>query len=279
MHNKEWVAFELHCHSIYSKGKRIRWESFTRPREIVRMARKRGLAGIALTDHNTTKGWSEARDEAKRCGILFIPGIEVSTQSGHIIGLGVSEHVPEGQPLDVTIDAIRAQGGIVIAPHPFDIYNNGVKHAIVKVDVVESFNALAIDRFSNIFCDWYARRLGLVTVGGSDAHSLDMIGLATNLVPADDIDSLLKAIKRGDVIKRSNYSSLSILMEWTRERFARSYNDIIAYTYNYWRPKGAIVRWLVSNFVKNSKSRLWSGVATLGLGISTLYSGLKILTY
>jgi flagellar biosynthesis component FlhA len=56
----------LHCHSHYSKGKVISWEALHSPAEIVRAARARGLAGIALTDHDTNKGWKEAAAEAKK---------------------------------------------------------------------------------------------------------------------------------------------------------------------------------------------------------------------
>jgi predicted metal-dependent phosphoesterase TrpH len=272
-------AFELHCHSIYSKNTGIKWEGIAKPRDIIRIAKIRGLDGIALTDHNTIKGWKEAEKEAKKQDIIFIPGIELSTQNGHVIALGISEHIPNNLPLDDTLDAIWAQGGIAVAPHPFDIFNNGIKHAISKVDAVETFNALALDRFSNLFCTWKAAKLGLPTVSGSDAHTLEMIGLAKNLISANDMDSVLREIKKGNVIKETNYISLFDLLEWMRERFIRSYNDVIKQTYNYWKPKGIIARLAINHFIKNSSSKFWSGMADIGLVISIVYSGFKILTY
>lgn len=277
--DKEKRAFELHCHSTYSKGRRVTWEGLATPREMVRAAKANGLGGIALTDHNTIGGLKEASEEAKAQGIIFIPGIEVSTQTGHIIALGISEHIREKQTLDATLDEIKSQGGISIAAHPFDIYNNGVKHAMSKTDAVEVFNSLSLDRLSNSFCKKQAEKLGLSTVSGSDAHAPSMIGLARNIIEADDLDSALKAIKAGKVELDVNYSSISGLLEWTRERFVRSYNDVLTQTYDYWRPKGIVARMLLNHFINNSKGKFWASMGGLGLGVSAVYSGLKILTY
>ena len=51
-----WFAAELHCHTLHSDG------DFTAG-ELIAEAKRQGLDGIALTDHNTTSGWLELPDQ------------------------------------------------------------------------------------------------------------------------------------------------------------------------------------------------------------------------
>lgn len=62
---------DLHSHSTASDGTLA-------PGDVARLARKSGLAGFALTDHDTIGGIAEAAAEAKAQGIAFVPGIEIS---------------------------------------------------------------------------------------------------------------------------------------------------------------------------------------------------------
>ena len=65
------IKAEFHCHSIASDGKMT-------PSEVIQIAKKLNLESIALTDHDTTEGLEEAYLEAKKLGVNFIPGIELS---------------------------------------------------------------------------------------------------------------------------------------------------------------------------------------------------------
>ncbi len=75
---------DLHTHSTASDG------TFS-PTALIRAAKDAGLAGIALTDHDTGNGLREAAEEAERLGIRFVPGIEISADfpnpgTLHILG-------------------------------------------------------------------------------------------------------------------------------------------------------------------------------------------------
>jgi predicted metal-dependent phosphoesterase TrpH len=82
---------DLHTHSRASDGD-------LSPSALVQSAGKRGLTAMALTDHDTIDGLEEAREEAGRQGIEFIPGIEFDidyepvTRGGefHLLGLGLA---------------------------------------------------------------------------------------------------------------------------------------------------------------------------------------------
>lgn len=84
---------DLHCHSTASDG------TFT-PTEVVQLAKKVGLTGLALTDHDTINGIAEAAAEAAKVGIDFIPGIEISAEFPHpghmhLLGYGVDPESPD----------------------------------------------------------------------------------------------------------------------------------------------------------------------------------------
>lgn len=82
---------DLHTHSLKSDG------SMT-PAEVVREAKKAGLAAIALTDHDTVDGISEAVSEGEKIGVEVIPAIEFSVLSEtetHILGYYIDPENPE----------------------------------------------------------------------------------------------------------------------------------------------------------------------------------------
>jgi len=84
-------GFDLHTHTLRSDGR-------TTPSDNVRIAAAAGLAGLALTDHDTFDGWEEAQAEAQRSGVELVPGVELSTEVGglslHLLGYWVDAGHP-----------------------------------------------------------------------------------------------------------------------------------------------------------------------------------------
>lgn len=62
---------DLHVHTSFSDG------TFT-PAEVMSLANERGITTLAITDHDTTKGWTDAQAEADAAGIELVTGIEFS---------------------------------------------------------------------------------------------------------------------------------------------------------------------------------------------------------
>ncbi|HEV3312657.1 MAG TPA: histidinol-phosphatase, partial [Chloroflexota bacterium] len=84
---------------------------------IVDAVPRSGLHALALTDHDELVGALELK---KRAPFFVIPGEEIKTAHGEIIGLFLQEWIPPKlSPLE-TIERIREQAGIVYVPHPFD---------------------------------------------------------------------------------------------------------------------------------------------------------------
>ena len=85
------IDYDLHCHSTVSDG-------LLSPTDLVMRAAERGVKFLALTDHDNVDGLPEAAAEAKRCGIEFINGVEISvtwrTHTLHIVGLRIDPKNP-----------------------------------------------------------------------------------------------------------------------------------------------------------------------------------------
>jgi hypothetical protein len=164
--------------------------------EVVAAAKARGLNGVAITDHNSIAGHQEAK-KLSEGGFLVIPGIEVSSADGHIVGLGISELIPRGLPAKETVERIREQGGIAIAAHPFALGRRPGLVYRAKFDAIEVLNSRAF-LLSNPLARRFANRNKMPMVGGSDAHRRDEIGLAyTNVDCEPKIESVLEQIKKG----------------------------------------------------------------------------------
>ena len=75
---------DLHMHSTASDGSRA-------PADVVRAAKRAGLAAIALTDHDTVSGVAEARRAGEELGVRVVAGVELSAVEGdtetHLLGL------------------------------------------------------------------------------------------------------------------------------------------------------------------------------------------------
>ncbi|MCX6814486.1 MAG: PHP domain-containing protein [Candidatus Aenigmarchaeota archaeon] len=260
------MRLELHCHSKYSRGKKIPTEGIDSPGDIVKAAKKLGLGGIALTDHSTNKGWKEAKEEAKKLGLIFIPAIEIASREGHIIGLGLSEHIQSGLSVGETVDKIHEQGALAIASHPFDVRREGLGKSSGKADVIEAFNSMNLDRFSNWAAKRFAKKISKPCVAGSDSHTKEMLGTCINYVEAHDMDSCLRQIKAGRVSYKADYIPLEKLLPWVKQRFALSYPDVMAYMErNYWQPKRWASERLVHKFMNDRNERFWYWIGELGI--------------
>ena len=133
---------------------------------------------------------------------MFLPGIEISTRDGHIIGLGLSEAVPRGLAADDTIRRINNLHGISIVPHPYDLLRSSVRpHTLeVRPDAIEVINSSSILHSVT----WkrarkFAEKQNYPMTAGSDSHIPETIGRAYTEVesPSKDTASVLAALKSG----------------------------------------------------------------------------------
>jgi predicted metal-dependent phosphoesterase TrpH len=162
---------------------------------------------IAISDHERIEAAIECRRLAIERGsrVHVVVGEEVTTRSGHLLGLFLQQRLLRNQRLEITVAEIHEQGGLAIVPHPFSAFTLGMrKHAIMRVheshdplvywDALEGFNPSTAGRYGRAATARLGAELGLPLVGNSDAHTLDTIGDGRTHFPGSTADDYRRAI-------------------------------------------------------------------------------------
>jgi predicted metal-dependent phosphoesterase TrpH/glycosyltransferase involved in cell wall biosynthesis len=202
--DREWVVADLHLHTSWSHDCQIPVA------DLLDQAQEQGLGAIAVTDHNVFGGALEAAELARRDrDLVVIPGEEVKTEDqGEVIGLFLTEEIPRGQSFGETVSAIRAQGGIVYLPHPFDrlhaIPEPATLHRhLAEVDVLEVYNARLLFEAYNDEALRFARKYDLAMGAGSDAHVLQGVGTgAVRMRAFEGPEDFLVSLRTAQVLRR-----------------------------------------------------------------------------
>ncbi|AKG92432.1 putative metal-dependent phosphoesterases {PHP family} [Geoglobus ahangari] len=188
---EELFKIDFHVHTIYSG------DSIITPKLLVKASLKSGLNGVAITDHNTTKGIQKVKDFLKNADLTIIDGIEIQTRVGDIIGLFINEELSSIDPYEVC-DKIHEQGGLVILPHPFRKrgLQNLSNELLKKIDLIEVLNARS-SKESNQRALIFSRSSNIMPIAGSDAHTPFEVGRAhvkftMQITSENEIKSLLR---------------------------------------------------------------------------------------
>lgn len=224
------MKIDLHCHTIYSKHWFWGRDALDTPQQMVKAAIKKGLNGLAITDHQTVGGGIAAEKYAKGKKFILIPGIEIRTISGDLLGLNIRENVEDDLTIEETIEKIHALGGIAAAPHPFAkfLIRKCVGMEATKADAIEVFNAGSCRKFQ----DKKALRLALASnkpkTAGSDAHSYRDVGNAGIICNASSKDDIIEDILKNRVKIFGNYTHWWNLSMLTAEKFSKSLKHRLA---------------------------------------------------
>lgn len=194
---------DLHCHSWFSG------DGVSSPESLIAAAKAKGLHGFAMTDHNTCDAYHylvdcglARRDGLPVDGFLVLPGVEVSTNEGHLLCIGATLPQMKGEPAREVAKAIRAAGGVAIPAHPYDVFRAGIREDVLdtlEVDALEVFNAAISFPKYNARALEYAKRRKLSMIAASDAHHESAIGVSRMVFDTADfsVSGIVAAIKAG----------------------------------------------------------------------------------
>ncbi|MBF8267120.1 MAG: metal-dependent phosphoesterase [Dehalococcoidia bacterium] len=207
--------FDLHIHTKAGSS-----DSVLSPDELVVEARRLGLRGALVTEHN---GWKRRDFEefSRKHDVVLVRALEVNTDMGHIITLGLDGYASGFYRARDLRKAVEEARGFMIVAHPFrflfdhDLFTRNIlfedsrlvptkgeeaiSHPVFKlVDEIEVVNG-GNSEAENRFAQEVARALGKRGTGGSDAHSTQGIGRGSTLFHGDirGEKDLLEALRAG----------------------------------------------------------------------------------
>jgi predicted metal-dependent phosphoesterase TrpH len=218
LETREWILADLHMHTTWSHDCSIDVD------ELIDHAEAEGLGAIAVTDHNVLGGALEAVESARGRKLIVIPGEEVKTASqGEVIGLFLKEEIPKGMSFAETVEAIRAQGGLVYLPHPFDrlhaIPDPATIHRhLAEIDVFEVYNARLLFEGYNDEALRFARKYNLTAGAGSDAHVLQGVGTGVvRMHRFNGPEEFLLSLRSAEVLRRPKSLAYLQGLKWVAQ--------------------------------------------------------------
>ena len=175
---------DMHLHSLYSDG------TATVASILDHVEERTDLDVIAITDHERVDGALRAAELHAAGGYSFdlVVGEEITTRRGHVLALYITERLRALRPLEETLAAIHAAGGVAIAAHPLapiplSVGARSLRMArdhddpAVRFDAIEAFNPSTAGRTrQGARLALNDGELRLPGVGNSDAHVLEGIG-------------------------------------------------------------------------------------------------------
>ena len=190
------LRFESHVHTNFSDGNFYKF--------IIRVALKKRIDVIAITDHNSFKGYEFCVRYAKDCSrrnkgeIFILPAEEIGCKEGDVLAYGISEEIKKGRVAE-TIDIIHDQGGLAVMAHPFNV-STSVSTGTAKknaFDGIEVVNYTNIGFFQRLAQNFAKAMPHLFQIGGGDSHQPWDLGLVLNLIDAEpETDSVLNALTK-----------------------------------------------------------------------------------
>jgi predicted metal-dependent phosphoesterase TrpH len=180
------MVIDIHTHSHPASS----CSSISEDR-LIEEAKRIGLDGICLTDHNYAWNPDRVKALSQKHGFLVLRGNEITTDQGHILVFGLDANIREMGviKLDELRREVRKADGFMIAVHPFRGFlvfgleqlglnrEKAMERPLFKyVDAIEVMNG-KVTKEENDFASEVAAGLGLPGIGGSDAHSASEVGL------------------------------------------------------------------------------------------------------
>ncbi len=188
------MLIDLHVHSSISPCSNLEM------RDILGFARRMGLDGVCITDHDTMDARHDVREGVQKDGLLLVIGMEYATPQGDYLIFGPFEELSPGMSATEMLRLVHEADGAAVVAHPCrklrpaapDVAQQGLVHC------VEAFNGRNTVEENSLAATWH-RRFKLPATGGSDAHTLEELGgYPTRFdAPISSRSELVTALRRG----------------------------------------------------------------------------------
>lgn len=216
---------DLHIHSQYSM------DCQTPLDKIIKRCQAQGIGCVAIADHGTAEGGLRL---ARIAPFTVIVAEEVLTTSGEIMGMFLKETVPSGYSLRESIKLIKAQGGLVNVPHPFDTFPRSglgleaLEEVAGELDLIEAFNARSPYPQPSTKALEFALKHRLPTSAGSDAHTAGEIGNAFIEMPAfSGKDGFLSALAKGTIAGHKTSPLVHFASMWAKIKSGKTKKSLL----------------------------------------------------
>lgn len=193
------MRMDLHTHTLASDG-------VDDVESMIQAAMERGLAAIAITDHERLDAAVAGKAIAEHHGwpIEVIVGEEISTRNGHLLGLFLTQRIRPWRSMKSAIATIHEQGGLAIIAHPLPPYplcasERRVRRLMAESDPIYHPDALEGFNPTTARLPWshkapaLAEELGIAAVGGSDAHKAANVGSTATIIKGTSVERDLRA--------------------------------------------------------------------------------------
>ena len=181
------MIIDIHTHTYPTSV-----DSFIDADELIDEAKRIGLNGICITDHDGFWDHHEVEDLSRRHNFLVLSGCEVTTEEGHLLVYGLRKYIFGMHRAGFVKDKLDREEGAMVVAHPYRrTYRKGAHtsqaayHEMIEraarnrvfdmVDAVEVMNGRGSSE-ENAFSHEMARWFDLPGTGASDAHKLEDLG-------------------------------------------------------------------------------------------------------
>ncbi|MFH0986630.1 MAG: PHP domain-containing protein [Candidatus Micrarchaeota archaeon] len=203
------MKIDMHTHSKYSS------DGVSSVESMFIVAKKKGVSGIALTDHSTAVGWKDAQAAAKKHKMFFVKGEEIKAfdesrnRLGDVLCFFLQKQV-NARSLFEIVDEVKEQDALLFMAHPFDYTKPCFGEKAGKFsrhfDGVEVFNSKTVRPDFNEKALVFARKYKFLQSAGSDAHIKYEVGNAYVEADAFDLEEFRKALIKRKIKVRGKIS-------------------------------------------------------------------------
>ncbi len=208
------IKADLHLHTKYS------FDCQSSLEDIIKRCQEIGISCVAIADHGTAEGALRMKELAP---FKVIVAEEILTPAGEVMGMFLKESIPSGIPLEEAIKRIKAQGGLLCIPHPFDTVRRVglgakvVESLVEQIDVIEVFNSRSPFPWNSSKARDFAQKYGIPASAGSDAHTIGEIGNAYVEMPDFATkEEFLRSLEQGKIFGRMSNPLNHFASIWAR---------------------------------------------------------------